>query len=295
MTSPPTSAQACMPMVLDPSSRSGTTTPTAPHLLQDLMNAMAQVDWASVERFLSEHKQLDLNQWHRWNLALKDDRTPLMMAASKNIAEDKEDDMAKIVQRLLEHKAKPELCSKPMDRTALMLAVSGSRFRLLWNALGDKTKINDRDKQGRTALHALATYDHGPDACAWIRDACDPNVQDNKGNTALMLGVAAGHLEFVSALLESKNVNVRLLNAEGREARWMPVDFEQDEIRVEACRELVRAYAMRMDVTVKDAKPTSPVSGLMDVSAESAVALSVVQTQTMDQILKRQMTERLGR
>ena len=75
--------------------------------------------------------------------------------------------------------------------------------------------INTKDRStGEAALHIVARQNNATYLRFLLQKKANPNVQDSRGNTPLMIAVATGFFEGVSILVTYK-ANVNLPNASG--------------------------------------------------------------------------------
>ena len=79
-------------------------------------------------------------------------------------------------------------------------------------------KGEERDDQGRTALHYAVAYDQGAAAGALIENGVDVNATDAMGNTALHFAAGYGRGSAVNALL-TVGVDPSVKNKDGKTAK----------------------------------------------------------------------------
>lgn len=84
-------------------------------------------------------------------------------------------------------------------------------------------KGEERDDQGRTALHYAVAYDQGAAAGALIENGVDVNATDAMGNSALHFAAGYGRGSAVKALL-TVGVDASLKNKDGKTAKDLIIE-----------------------------------------------------------------------
>ena len=84
-------------------------------------------------------------------------------------------------------------------------------------------KGDEKDDNGRSALHYAVAYDQGPAAGVLIEQGADVNAQDSTGNTPLHFAAGYGRLQAVQALI-SVGADVTIANSDGKTARDVVTD-----------------------------------------------------------------------
>ena len=99
--------------------------------------------------------------------------------------------------------------STPKDETPLMLAVKTGSKRLVDIVLGFGPFLNEKDHEGRTALHIAAWHGYGPISKALLKAGANPRAKDTGiKNTPLIFAARQGHRVVVQELMK-KGANTK--------------------------------------------------------------------------------------
>lgn len=94
---------------------------------------------------------------------------------------------------------------------------------------GLKTDVNEKDGEGRTALHFACGYGEGEIASFLLEKGADVNAVDESNNTALHFAAGYGQKEMTELLLK-KGVDRKVKNADGMTAYKVSVINGQKDI-----------------------------------------------------------------
>ncbi|GAB2504056.1 ankyrin repeat domain-containing protein [Lysobacter humi (ex Lee et al. 2017)] len=156
----------------------------------------------------------------------------------------------RVAKFLLERGAKPE---PPGGQPALIAAAAHedddpAGVQLL---LRHKARVDAKDPQGRSALHAAAFAGHVEIVLALLDAGADPTLADAQGRTPLMEAARGGHLEVVDELLRHL--------PDGGAAQAMRVDATGRSLLALACEAegatpalIERLLALGVDPTLAD-------------------------------------------
>lgn len=117
-----------------------------------------------------------------------------------------------IVKILFNAGAKEKLANKG-DNTVLMLAAQQGHsdiVKLLLSRDEFKSKIDEKDEYGATALMIAASHNHTEGIEDLLHAGAKIDEQDEKGLTPLMYAVISGHFHAVETLLGSPNVKSQI-------------------------------------------------------------------------------------
>ena len=90
--------------------------------------------------------------------------------------------------------------------------------------------LNFQDKDGQTALHKAAFYDHSEIVELLTNKGADPNIQDQYGGTALHKAASMGHLKTVKSLTEKGGANLNIQNQFGETALHRTTNMDQTDV-----------------------------------------------------------------
>jgi ankyrin repeat protein len=112
------------------------------------------------------------------------------------------------------------------DATSLHELAANDRVGQIAQAIEGGIPVDERDREGRTALHVAAETPHLFAAMMLIAKGADPNARDRRRRTPLHLAAdgddrTAGERFQVVKLLVAKGSNLKALDADGKR----PVDY----------------------------------------------------------------------
>lgn len=88
-------------------------------------------------------------------------------------------------------------------------------MQTLLEEAGEMLQIDAKDQYGRTALHVAAAGGHAGCVGYLVANLARINEKDGQGRTALMLACAKGHAEVVTELVQEEEVDVAVVEARG--------------------------------------------------------------------------------
>ncbi len=123
--------------------------------------------------------------------------TSIMLAS---LAEIKNGEQEKIVRKLISL-GDVNMKAAQHGQTALMLAASHGRFKMVKLLLQGGSDVNAQDEDGSSALMCAVEHGHADIVqCLLAQPGCDPNLADNDGLTALNVAMEAGHKDIAVLL-----------------------------------------------------------------------------------------------
>ena len=168
-------------------------------------------DWGDILGILTQYPGRHLNQ------ADETGETPLHTATRA--------DEPDLVTELLAGGADPSIPHGKTGETAMDMAtrlgvLKSAAVLLRHNAPRLLTSDDDNaadavDENGQTALHRAALDGNGDAIYNLIRLGADPNIQDNNGDTAMILAIKSGHQDPVRYLLSNNGADPDLAGAGG--------------------------------------------------------------------------------
>ncbi|GAB4354567.1 MAG: VIT domain-containing protein [Candidatus Abyssubacteria bacterium] len=118
---------------------------------------------------------------------------------------------------------------KAEDGDVLHQVTEKGRTDALRNLIATGVDVNEKDKDGRTALMLAALQGHTKIARALLDNGADVNAQDDEGYTALMHAAQAGHAAIVKMLLE-KGADLNLKGKDGKTALVLALENGKTEV-----------------------------------------------------------------
>jgi len=136
-------------------------------------------------------------------------------ATLNSISEEDLSNSSEKIQGIIKNK---RLADQKINGTPLIVQASTNQNIVAVRKLvEDYCNINAKDPTGRTALIGAAYQGHTEVVEYLLQQGANPNLQDNKGQTALMAAMAAahqGHIKIVDSLLQ-KGADPNLISANG--------------------------------------------------------------------------------
>lgn len=123
--------------------------------------------------------------------------TSIMLAS---LAQIKNAEQERIVRKLISL-GDVNMKAAQHGQTALMLAASHGRFKMVKLLLQGGSDVNAQDEDGSSALMCAVEHGHADIVqCLLAQPGCDPNLADNDGLTALNVAMEAGHKDIAVLL-----------------------------------------------------------------------------------------------
>ncbi|MDI9409016.1 MAG: ankyrin repeat domain-containing protein [Candidatus Pacebacteria bacterium] len=196
-----------------------------------LIAAAASARTKEVELLILAGADIEAKDYQHW--------TPLFCAVNADERRGVIKDYLKVAKILIDANADVNAIDK-YGKSLLSFAIGTSNHEMIRLLIEKGANVNFKDKYGRTPLFNLIYFPHFSFSQNYnlrvivgllFAEQADVNIQDEDGNTALMMAARNGKSEIVKLLIEfNANVNLRnkygqtaLSMAEGNDVIWLIV------------------------------------------------------------------------